>query len=609
MNILIVEDSPFCMELLNAILQRAGHDTVQASNGLEAMGKLVDDSFDLIISDVFMPEMDGRELYRCLKDNSHVADTPFVFASNAADASVIMEIGRLGCRHFLVKPLKKERVLAKIKDIYPAQRTYLKNHHVVMHDMELDALTYKGFAEEYLEAVNRFSRLLEEGAEWSAMQLCVTQIHEGAEILGTDQLIEILNGYLYNQTAMLEEIAFEIDEFLRADIVRVLDKVSKEVGVQTAPTEEPAVSPQETAAEVLLEEKKTAQEPEPKTIDAAPVKQELQPPVPAPAPAAAIPKKDFSRPVSWAAKEQAFKKKLEQAIKGDQDAQYAVALAYLHGEGVEENAGLAKDWFAKVAAKGHAEALCEMGLAEVGASEKPTEPQKLRALDFFKKAVERGSQESKFWRDQVKEMIGKETVSPETNAMALRAKADAGDMISQYRLGLLYHRGEDIPRNIPSATYWLRRAASHGHTLAQFRLASIYESGQAGQESLPEAIQWFEQSAEQGHMESLYSVGRCYHLGIGVKPDHTYAKIWYERAAMKGYRNALFSLGLLAEDNKGIVQDRVEAMKWYLACRESGSNLANKKIAELSDKLGRHEIEQAQEDAYRILESFSPKKT
>lgn len=69
-RILIIEDDKIMKRMLNKKLGEAGYDTIEASNGTEAIALLSKENVDLIITDIFMPEMDGIELIQALLKNT-----------------------------------------------------------------------------------------------------------------------------------------------------------------------------------------------------------------------------------------------------------------------------------------------------------------------------------------------------------------------------------------------------------------------------------------------------------------------------------------------------------------------------------------------------------
>ncbi len=82
-RILVVDDEPTVRELMRAVLEGAGHETVGAADGNEALEALAGGGFDLILTDVMMPGLDGFALLGHVRE-SH-PDVPVVLVTGAVD--------------------------------------------------------------------------------------------------------------------------------------------------------------------------------------------------------------------------------------------------------------------------------------------------------------------------------------------------------------------------------------------------------------------------------------------------------------------------------------------------------------------------------------------
>ncbi|MBW1868034.1 MAG: response regulator [Deltaproteobacteria bacterium] len=121
-RILIVDDMEANLELLEAMLVGSGYEVKSAGNGIEALEKLKSDSFDMIISDILMPKMDGFQLCRECKSNDTLRKVPFVFYTATYTDKNDEEFAlNLGVDRFLIKPMELDRFMEIIRDV-------LKNH-------------------------------------------------------------------------------------------------------------------------------------------------------------------------------------------------------------------------------------------------------------------------------------------------------------------------------------------------------------------------------------------------------------------------------------------------------------------------------------------------
>ena len=108
-RILIVEDDTTFRGLLAAILEDAGHEVIQAVNGAAGLAKLQQESFDLVLSDLKMPQMGGIELFHASRFDQ--AAPPFVLITAFGTVEEAVAAIKDGVSDFLTKPLKDPATL------------------------------------------------------------------------------------------------------------------------------------------------------------------------------------------------------------------------------------------------------------------------------------------------------------------------------------------------------------------------------------------------------------------------------------------------------------------------------------------------------------------
>lgn len=117
-NILLLDDNEDTIVLQTAILESDGFNVESAMNGLEGLKKLQTYHPDIIVSDVLMPEMDGFEFCRAVKQDERFRDIPVVFYSaqytDEEDKSLADKVGAEG---FIFKPIEMEKFLAIVNRI------------------------------------------------------------------------------------------------------------------------------------------------------------------------------------------------------------------------------------------------------------------------------------------------------------------------------------------------------------------------------------------------------------------------------------------------------------------------------------------------------------
>jgi two-component system, sensor histidine kinase and response regulator len=116
-GILVIEDSPTQAEYLKYILEKHNYQVRVASNGSEALAMLDESKPELIITDVIMPEMDGFELCRKIKNDERFKEIPVIILTSLADPQDVIKGLQSGADNFVTKPFNEEYLLAHIEHL------------------------------------------------------------------------------------------------------------------------------------------------------------------------------------------------------------------------------------------------------------------------------------------------------------------------------------------------------------------------------------------------------------------------------------------------------------------------------------------------------------
>ena len=122
-TILIVDDTFENLYLLKVILEKAGYNVVEATNGSEGLIKLQEnDTVDLIISDILMPVMDGYLFCQACKKEKQYANIPFIFYTSTYTEKLDEDFAiKLGADNFLRKPIDHDEVLFIVNKIFSTE--------------------------------------------------------------------------------------------------------------------------------------------------------------------------------------------------------------------------------------------------------------------------------------------------------------------------------------------------------------------------------------------------------------------------------------------------------------------------------------------------------
>lgn len=116
-KVLVVDDSNSIRDMVSFTLKSAGYQIVEAKDGLDGLSKAKVSDFDLVISDVNMPNMDGISLCKELRQLPNFKFTPILMLTTESSDDMKQRGKAAGATGWLVKPFNPEKLLATIKRV------------------------------------------------------------------------------------------------------------------------------------------------------------------------------------------------------------------------------------------------------------------------------------------------------------------------------------------------------------------------------------------------------------------------------------------------------------------------------------------------------------
>jgi adenylate cyclase len=154
-SVLVVDDDPVTRLLLSGSLERNGHQVRIAENGAQALDLLRSESFDVVLCDVVMPEMDGYRVLEQIKGDADLRHLPVVMVTSVDDVESAVRCIELGADDYLSKPIDPILVTARVNAGLAKKR---------LHDLEM----------QHLAEVDRLNRQLEARVEEQMAELVRT---------------------------------------------------------------------------------------------------------------------------------------------------------------------------------------------------------------------------------------------------------------------------------------------------------------------------------------------------------------------------------------------------------------------------------------------------
>lgn len=116
-KILAVDDSASMRQMVSFTLKGAGHEVVEAVDGVDALAKAQGQKFDLVVSDVNMPNMDGITLIAELRKIAAFKFTPMLMLTTESSGDKKQQGKAAGATGWIVKPFNPDQLLATIRKV------------------------------------------------------------------------------------------------------------------------------------------------------------------------------------------------------------------------------------------------------------------------------------------------------------------------------------------------------------------------------------------------------------------------------------------------------------------------------------------------------------
>jgi two-component system OmpR family response regulator len=137
-RLLVVDDDPHIRELVKVFLVQEGFEVLEASNGVNALSLLETTTVDLVILDIMMPEMDGWELCRQLREHYEM---PLLMLTAKGETAQKVKGFQLGTDDYMVKPFEPIELVARVKALLKRYRISI-SQNVTIGDVQLNRQTY-----------------------------------------------------------------------------------------------------------------------------------------------------------------------------------------------------------------------------------------------------------------------------------------------------------------------------------------------------------------------------------------------------------------------------------------------------------------------------------
>lgn len=102
-KVLIIEDDAFLLDLEAAKIRKSNYDVIVAQTGTDGMKKIFEQGIDIIVLDILLPDLDGFEILKKIKEDENIKKIPVIVFSNLSENKDIDKAMKLGATKFMTK--------------------------------------------------------------------------------------------------------------------------------------------------------------------------------------------------------------------------------------------------------------------------------------------------------------------------------------------------------------------------------------------------------------------------------------------------------------------------------------------------------------------------
>ena len=206
--LLVDDDNEICRYLKSELSD--WYRFVICNNGKEALKQLLSGDFDLVVSDVVMPEMDGITLLRNIKGNANISHVPVIMLTSKSEISDRLEGIKLGADAYLAKPFSLEELHLTIDNLIDnVRRLKGKFSGALKQDDKVEKVEVKGYDEELMERIMKVVNENLSDSDFNVEKMCDevgvsrTQLHRKLKEMTGVPTSEFLRNIRLNEAARL----------------------------------------------------------------------------------------------------------------------------------------------------------------------------------------------------------------------------------------------------------------------------------------------------------------------------------------------------------------------------------------------------------------------
>ena len=220
-SVLVVDDLPENLDLMSRLLRKMHCSVITAETGEQALSLLASEQVDLVLLDLVMPNIDGREVLARIKQSEQLRAIPVIMISGRQDMDQIVDCIQVGADDYLLKPVNSVLLNARIKSGLERKRWHDKEEQYREQLEKREQFIRQTFgryiSDAIVEEILESPEGLKLGGDLKSVTLMMSDIRSFTtlvEHLPPEQVVKLLNRYLGRMTDIILEHGGTIDEFL-----------------------------------------------------------------------------------------------------------------------------------------------------------------------------------------------------------------------------------------------------------------------------------------------------------------------------------------------------------------------------------------------------------
>ncbi len=211
-TVLVVDDEPFNVEILEQELEDIGYASISACNGREALALMRDGGIDIVLLDIMMPEMDGFAVLQELKAEGRLVELPVIVVSAIDDVINIARCVEIGAEDFLTKPF--DPVLLRARLSSALEKKHLRDQ-VARQLKSIRTLFGKYVPTQIAESIVESRGTLMPTQETATVLYCdIEGFTQTVETMTPGAVLEMMNAYFEAVLAPVGKYGGTVNQFL-----------------------------------------------------------------------------------------------------------------------------------------------------------------------------------------------------------------------------------------------------------------------------------------------------------------------------------------------------------------------------------------------------------